>query len=502
MALGLAAVGCIPSQQPTTESSPAVITVVAGEAGVNLNPYTNVLSSRQVGALLFRGLLGVDGAGLPEPDLAVDVPTTENGGISPDGLRITYQLDPDAQWADGEPLTANDVVFTWELLDAGILVDDPRGIDGVRDVTAPDERTVVLTLNTPDAPLAWHFIPYVLPRHLLGDSADVLSDDFWVHPVGSRGRVVERPIKNTQVDLVDPGRSMPAIRVVFADGDAAARRVWESQSAAVWLDPPVGPAGSEKSDSVPGGRWRAFVMNMDPERATADLAVREAFAQVATPTVAPGDAGPYGPPIAEWRIEAQRVQDALSDAGWRPGAGGIRFRGDTELVLDVIFNPITAEEGNRIEYDMVLERFGGRIEPFPSFQYSEYAGASPLGLGEFDVALLEFPVGIPYGWAWPFDSTDVPSEANPYGLNVSRVSDDRLDAAAAAMRDAGTPEALKEAVADGWTRLEELRVVHWDERFEQTVLYKGVEGVRAQPYEEYALRFADEWRLAGAGTSE
>lgn len=504
LALALAvslAGGCVPGD-PGPGQSPGSITVIAGPAGTSLNPYTTVLSSRQVGALLFRGLFGVDDQGMPVPDLATEIPTVDNGGISADRTEVTYRLDPDARWADGEPLTAGDVVFTWGLLDAGVLADDPRGAENVVAVTAIDEHTVRLTLSEPDAPFAWRFVPYVLPRHLLEGSPDVLSDDFWVHPVGSRGRLVERHIKGSQVDLIDPAGQLLTIRVVFAQTDAAARSVWEAEVNCVWLSPPVGPAGSEQESSVPSARWRAFIMNPSEGHVTADLAVREAFSAAATVTVAPGDPGPYGYPIAESVADTEAVLAALDDAGWRAGADGVRSGRGRELVYDVIFNPISAEEGNRIEYDIPIRDFGGRIEPYPTFPYTDYPGGSPLVLGDFDVALLEFPIGVPYGWAWPYESGDVPSATNPAGLNVSRVSDAGLDAAATAMQEAGSPAELRSALGEGWARLEELRLVKWDLRFDQTVLYKGVEGVEAEPFEEYALRDADSWRIAGAGAGE
>lgn len=497
LALAVSLAGGCAAEDLGSGKAPASITVIAGQAGTNLNPYTNVLSSRQVGSLLFRGVLGVDDEGMPLPDLAIEVPTVENGGMSEDGTEVTYHLDPDARWADGEPLTAEDVVFTWTLLDAGVLADDPRGTENVVTVTAVDQHTVRLTLTEPDAPFAWRFVPYVLPRHLLEDSPDILSDDFWIHPVGSRGRIVERHIKSSQVDLIDPAGQLLTIRVVFAQTDAAARSVWEAEPRCVWLSPPVGPAGSEQESAVPSARWRAFVMNPSEGHVTADPAVREAFSLATTVTVLPGDQGPYGYPIAESVSDTEAVLAALDDAGWRTDAEGARYKRGDELVYDVIFNPISAEEGNRIEYDIPIRDFGGRIEPYPTFPYTDYTGGSPLVLGEFDVALLEFPIGIPYGWAWPYDSADIPSASNPAGLNVSRVSDARLDAAAAAMRRAGSPAELRSALGAGWGRLEELHLVKWDLRFDQRVLFKGVEGVEAEPFEEFALRDAGSWRLAG-----
>ncbi|MBV8264660.1 MAG: peptide ABC transporter substrate-binding protein, partial [Candidatus Eremiobacteraeota bacterium] len=46
------------------------------------------------------------------PELATVVPTQQNGGISKDGLTITYHLRHGVKWQDGAPFTSHDVVFT------------------------------------------------------------------------------------------------------------------------------------------------------------------------------------------------------------------------------------------------------------------------------------------------------------------------------------------------------------------------------------------------------
>ena len=49
------------------------------------------------------------------PELLEEIPTLANGGISADGLTITYKLRKGVTWHDGHPLDADDVRFTWTL---------------------------------------------------------------------------------------------------------------------------------------------------------------------------------------------------------------------------------------------------------------------------------------------------------------------------------------------------------------------------------------------------
>jgi len=63
-------------------------------------------TERDLTALIYSGLLRSDGTGDFLPDLA------ESYSVSPDGLIYTFALKPNLVWHDGEPVTADDVIFT------------------------------------------------------------------------------------------------------------------------------------------------------------------------------------------------------------------------------------------------------------------------------------------------------------------------------------------------------------------------------------------------------
>ena len=80
-----------------------------------LNPYlANGVKDYQAASLVLEPLIKNDPDGNLLPVLAADVPTVENGGVRDDLTSITYKLRPDVTWSDGTPLTADDVVFTWQ----------------------------------------------------------------------------------------------------------------------------------------------------------------------------------------------------------------------------------------------------------------------------------------------------------------------------------------------------------------------------------------------------
>jgi peptide/nickel transport system substrate-binding protein len=102
--------------------------------------------------LVLLGLTGVDADGTAYPELAAELPTLENGGVVADEaagtMDVTWKLRKDVKWVDGKPVTADDVVFTWEAImnpDTGIWV---RGSDYVDSVEKVDDYTVVFHYNS------------------------------------------------------------------------------------------------------------------------------------------------------------------------------------------------------------------------------------------------------------------------------------------------------------------------------------------------------------------
>jgi ABC-type dipeptide transport system, periplasmic component len=89
---------------------------------------------------------------------------------SADGLTWTFDTVPNAKWSDGQPLNAQDVLFTFNTIikyadgPAGNLA---GGLDNVTKVTAPDDNTVVLTYSAPVANVLSNLQQIsILPQHV------------------------------------------------------------------------------------------------------------------------------------------------------------------------------------------------------------------------------------------------------------------------------------------------------------------------------------------------
>ena len=98
-------------------TDPTTVRVGMWEEPHTLDPViSNMFFESDVYQLEFDGLIRYDERGHAIPDLAREVPTLANGGISRDGRTLTYHLMPNARWHDGVPVTADDVIFTWHQI--------------------------------------------------------------------------------------------------------------------------------------------------------------------------------------------------------------------------------------------------------------------------------------------------------------------------------------------------------------------------------------------------
>ena len=76
----------------------------------------NFASEVTLDRLLFSSLFAYDEKLQVIPDVAAELPTVENGGISADGTVYTIHLRKSAKWSDGQPLTADDFVYSFKRM--------------------------------------------------------------------------------------------------------------------------------------------------------------------------------------------------------------------------------------------------------------------------------------------------------------------------------------------------------------------------------------------------
>src|SRR4030042_6508005 len=108
-----------PVPEPTTPTGPVMGgTVSIGqeqEPDKLVAQWSPLSVSYEVSALVNEFLLRYNPESEIVPNLATEVPTEENGGVSADGKTYTFKLRDDVTWHDGEPFPLKDVAFTIEV---------------------------------------------------------------------------------------------------------------------------------------------------------------------------------------------------------------------------------------------------------------------------------------------------------------------------------------------------------------------------------------------------
>ncbi len=130
--------------------------------------------------LIFSGLLSYDANGNIIPDLAF-LPE-----ISPDAKIYTFHLRP-AQWHDGAPLTADDVIFTINTIQNPEYKSPLRANWQGVDTEKIDDYTVRMTLKQPYAPFINNAALKIIPKHIwekITPDAAVLNE-LNLKPIGS-----------------------------------------------------------------------------------------------------------------------------------------------------------------------------------------------------------------------------------------------------------------------------------------------------------------------------
>ncbi|MFA9422016.1 MAG: ABC transporter substrate-binding protein [Sedimentibacter sp.] len=129
----------------------------------SLSPFISYSSmGYEVFSLLYDPLVGINENLDSTPDIATE------WSLSDDQLVWTFKLRDDVKWSDGEPLTSNDVKFTYDLISNSGLGLYSGYLEGITSVECPDDYTVVITTEEPKANMLLNSTP-IIPEHIWAD---------------------------------------------------------------------------------------------------------------------------------------------------------------------------------------------------------------------------------------------------------------------------------------------------------------------------------------------
>jgi peptide/nickel transport system substrate-binding protein len=112
-------------------------------------------------------------------DLLTEEPELDTSGDKP---VVTYNINPDAVWSDGEPITSSDFAYTWDQIANGEDIYDKTGYSQIESVDDSDPAVAVVTYSEPFAPWKGLFGGGygILPSHILEgqDRAAMMADGY------------------------------------------------------------------------------------------------------------------------------------------------------------------------------------------------------------------------------------------------------------------------------------------------------------------------------------
>jgi peptide/nickel transport system substrate-binding protein len=137
------------------------------QAPTLLNPHFAVGAKDAEGASIFyEPLAAWDPDGNLVAVLAAEVPDIENGGVAADGMSVMWKLKRGVQWHDGEPFTADDVVFNWEYASDPATAATTIGSYQNVEVEKIDTFAVRVRFNKPTPFWAGRANGLIIPKHV------------------------------------------------------------------------------------------------------------------------------------------------------------------------------------------------------------------------------------------------------------------------------------------------------------------------------------------------
>jgi peptide/nickel transport system substrate-binding protein len=468
----------------TTAKTPVrggTLTVAIWQEPNTLYPYYATQTvSNLVTEIALEGLVQVTPDGSYKAVLAREVPTSGNGGLklSADGKRmdVTYHLKPGLKWADGQPVTSDDVRFTWQAIMKDPKVTTREGYDQITSVDTPDPLTAVVHYGSVYAAYASRFSSSIsqpiLPRHVLEKEADISKSEFARTPFGTG------PFKMTEFKSADhitaernPNyreagkpyldriifRSVPSREVALAQLEAgevgAMWNLLEAQLPELGkhtdinvravtspsverlefnLAKPANPADPAVPHPVLGDvNMRHALVLATPKKQLVDKLLY-GKATVAQSTLSIGWAAPRD--VHQDDYNPAKAKQLLDQAGWVPGADGIRVKNGVRASLK-----ITTTTGDKIreEIEQVLidewRQIGVALEVSnvpSSVLFGSWSANAPRKKGNFDINMYASSPDIDpqETVAQRFACANIPRPENSgAGFNYYRYCDSQTD---------------------------------------------------------------------------
>jgi len=458
-----------PPAQPTAPPAEKKVAVfIFTEEFDTLNPYyTNMWFSEITHQLWNVWPWQFDDSNAPHPVMLTEMPTVANGGITEEGKVLTLKLRNDLTWSDGEPLTANDFVFTYQMIvDPNNAVSSAYPYDTeVASVEAPDDLTVVVTFNEPFIPWASALWQGLLPEHVLRpvyEAEGTIDNAEWNHaPTVGNGPFVfaewesgsfTRFVANENYWLGRPELDEIFVRFVPDDVSQINALLAGDGDLGTFFDYSDLPTLREAGVNIIGAQsgynegW-FFYLGEGSHPALQDVRVRQAIALgfdraslvedlllgLTKPAATYWDNTPYADPSLEpWAYDPLLAATLLDDAGWIDSNGdGTRDKDGVELVLSHGTTTREIRQDTQAVAQQQLAEIGVGLELVnydSDLFFAGYGEGGPAATGELDIMQYSDTTNYPDPDIYYWLCAEIPSADYPDGGNWQALCDEQLDA--------------------------------------------------------------------------
>jgi len=196
------------------EKGGSLVNAMIGEPSNLIAMIAGDSASSAIAGNIFNSLIKYDEKLNHAPELA------EKWEISADQKTITFTLKDNLVWADGTPLTSEDVLFTWKLVtDPNTRTPYASDYLLVKKASTPDKNTFEVTYEETYAPAidTWASL-HILPKHLLKDE-DINNTYFSRKPTGSSYYQLDKWVSGQQVSLksnINSSQGLPQIEQLIS----------------------------------------------------------------------------------------------------------------------------------------------------------------------------------------------------------------------------------------------------------------------------------------------
>lgn len=454
------------TEVPAVSAEPKTTTFIFTQEFDNLNPaYTNMWFSSITQQIWNCYAWNFDDNNSAIPVLVKEIPSTENGGLSADGKVITLSLREDLVWSDGTPLTAEDFVFTYQMyMNPSNTVASQNPYDKMESVEAKDAHTVVITFKEPYAAWLGQLYKGLMPKHILQPEFDAkgsINEADWNHnpTVGCGPYVLENWESGSYASFVTNQKYWGAkpkidkifIRFVPDDASQVAALTAGEGDLGTFISNSDIPALEEKGIQIinsHSGYNEGLYFNMGESGhpALKDVKVRQAMAYAidrdslvkdlllgrTAVAASDWDNTPYvDPSIKPYPFDPEKAKQLLDEAGWVPGADGIREKDGVKLVLKYGSTTREIRKDTQAVVQNNLKDVGIGVELLNADSDQFFAGFDsngPAAKGEYDIhEYSNTPSGFPDPDAVEWLCKEIPSNENPSGTNWSYLCDQELN---------------------------------------------------------------------------